>query len=92
MTYRQPLLKEPVVSNYFVKENKRQRFKNNMSVFFPAGTFEDFNMNFDVKRYTIFLMRRPLFTPVLITMRIVNMDAQKEKYSLQMSAKWKDEV
>ncbi|WP_051929474.1 M23 family metallopeptidase [Flavobacterium sp. 83] len=49
--------KEPVVSNYFVKANKDSNFaKDNMSVFFPAGTFyEDFNMNFDVKNDTLFL-------------------------------------
>ncbi len=42
---------EQVISNYFVKNNKDNIFtKDNMSVFFPAGTFyEDFNMNFDVK-------------------------------------------
>jgi hypothetical protein len=37
--------KEPTVSNYFVKVSKDNSFaKNNMSVFFPAGTFyEDFD-------------------------------------------------
>ena len=49
--------KEPVVSNYFVKANKDSNFaKDNMSVFFPAGTFyEDFDMNFDVKNDTLYL-------------------------------------
>ena len=49
--------KEPVVSNYFVKANKDCNFaKENMSVFFPAGTFyDDFDMNFDVKNDTLFL-------------------------------------
>ncbi|SEA95355.1 Peptidase family M23 [Flavobacterium gillisiae] len=49
--------KEPVVSNYFVKVNKDNNFtKNNMSVFFPAGTFyEDFDMNFNVKDDTLYL-------------------------------------
>ena len=48
---------EPVVSNYFVKANKDNNFaKDNMSVFFPAGTFyDDFNLNFDVKNDTLFL-------------------------------------
>lgn len=48
---------EPVVSNYFVRANKDSNFaKDNMSVFFPAGTFyDDFNMNFDVKNDTLFL-------------------------------------
>ena len=49
--------KEVVESNYFVKVNKDNIFsKNNMSVFFPAGTFyENFEMNFDVKGDTLFL-------------------------------------
>ena len=49
--------KEVVASNYFIKVNKDNIFaKNNMSVFFPAGTFyEDFDMNFDVKGDTLFL-------------------------------------
>ncbi|MFV5699919.1 M23 family metallopeptidase [Flavobacterium sp. ZT3R17] len=49
--------KEPVVSNYFVRANKDSNFaKENMSVFFPAGTFyEDFDMNFDVKNDTLYL-------------------------------------
>ena len=48
---------EPVVSNYFVRANKDSNFtKDNMSVFFPAGTFyDDFDMNFDVKNDTLFL-------------------------------------
>ncbi|MFV5692299.1 M23 family metallopeptidase [Flavobacterium sp. LT1R49] len=48
---------EPVVSNYFVKTNKDSNFaKENMSVFFPAGTFyDDFDMNFDVKNDTLYL-------------------------------------
>jgi len=49
--------KEVVVSNYFVKANKDNNFfKNNVSVFFPAGTFyEDFDMNFDVKDDILYL-------------------------------------
>ncbi|MFV7235884.1 M23 family metallopeptidase [Flavobacterium sp. ZB4R12] len=48
---------EPVVSNYFVRANKDSNFaKDNMSVFFPAGTFyDDFDLNFDVKNDTLFL-------------------------------------
>lgn len=48
---------EPVVSNYFVRANKDNIFaKENMSVFFPAGTFyDDFDMNFDVKNNTLYL-------------------------------------
>jgi murein DD-endopeptidase MepM/ murein hydrolase activator NlpD len=48
---------EPVISKYFVRVNKDSNFaKDNMSVFFPAGTFyEDFNFNFDVRDDTLFL-------------------------------------
>jgi murein DD-endopeptidase MepM/ murein hydrolase activator NlpD len=48
---------EPVQSNYFVKANKDSNFAlENMSVFFPAGTFyEDFDLNFEVKNDTLFL-------------------------------------
>jgi hypothetical protein len=49
--------KEPVLSKYLVKANSDCSFeKENMSVFFPAGTFyEDFYLNFDVKNDTLFL-------------------------------------
>jgi len=53
-----PLIKaEPVTSKYFVRYNKDAIFeKDNMSVFFPAGTFyEDFNLNFDVKNNKIYI-------------------------------------
>jgi len=48
---------EPVTSQYFIKYNKDSNFeKDNMSVFFPAGTFyEDFNMNFDVRNNRIYI-------------------------------------
>jgi hypothetical protein len=48
---------EPVTSKYFIKYNKDSNFeKDNMSVFFPAGTFyEDFNMNFDVRNNKIYI-------------------------------------
>ena len=48
---------EPIVSNYFIKSDKDSNFaKENMSVFFPAGTFyDDFELNFDVKNDTLFL-------------------------------------
>jgi hypothetical protein len=57
MTHRPIIDKEPTVSNYFVKVSKDNSFaKNNMSVFFPAGTFyEDFDMNFDVKDEILYL-------------------------------------
>ncbi len=48
---------EPVTSKYFIKVNKDSNFeKDNMSVFFPAGTFyDDFNLNFDVKNNKIYI-------------------------------------
>ena len=48
---------EPLTSKYFVRYNKDSNFeKENMSVFFPAGTFyEDFNLNFDVKNDRIYI-------------------------------------
>jgi murein DD-endopeptidase MepM/ murein hydrolase activator NlpD len=48
---------EPVTSKYFVKYNRDTNFeKDNMSVFFPAGTFyDDFDMNFDVKNNKIYI-------------------------------------
>lgn len=48
---------EPNTSKYFVRYNKDSNFeKDNMSVFFPAGTFyEDFNLNFDVKNNKIYI-------------------------------------
>ncbi|TDP00679.1 M23 family metallopeptidase [Flavobacterium sp. 245] len=53
-----PVVKEePIVSNYFIKANRDANFeKENMSVFFPAGTFyDDFNLNFDVKNNKIYI-------------------------------------
>ena len=49
--------KEPVLSKYLVKANNDSNFeKDNMSVFFPAGTFyEDFYLNFDVLNDTLLL-------------------------------------
>ncbi|RED18970.1 peptidase M23-like protein [Flavobacterium cutihirudinis] len=48
---------EPNTSKYFVRYNKDSNFeKDNMSVFFPAGTFyEDFNLNFDVRNNKIYI-------------------------------------
>jgi len=48
---------EPVTSKYFIRVNKDSNFeKDNMSVFFPAGTFyDDFNLNFDVKNNRIYI-------------------------------------
>ncbi|WP_426484002.1 M23 family metallopeptidase [Flavobacterium sp. 2] len=47
----------PATSPYFIKANRDANFeKDNMSVFFPAGTFyDDFNLNFDVKNNKIYV-------------------------------------
>lgn len=53
-----PVVKEEsITSKYFIKVNKDSNFeKDNMSVFFPAGTFyDDFNLNFDVKNNRIYV-------------------------------------
>jgi murein DD-endopeptidase MepM/ murein hydrolase activator NlpD len=53
-----PIVKEePVTSKYLIRYDKDSNFeKDNMSVFFPAGTFyEDFNLNFDVKNNRIYI-------------------------------------
>lgn len=49
--------KESIPSKYLVKATKDSSFeKDNMAVFFPAGTFyDDFNVNFDVKKDTLYL-------------------------------------
>jgi murein DD-endopeptidase MepM/ murein hydrolase activator NlpD len=76
--------KEAVVSNYFVKVNKDNNFfKNNVSVFFPSGTFyEDFDMNFDVKDGFLYLHDDtvPVHSRFEISMESDKYtDAQKEK-------------
>lgn len=47
----------PKTSSYFVKAKTESNFeKDNVSVYFPAGTFyEDFYMNFDVRNNILFL-------------------------------------
>ena len=53
-----PVVNEvPETSKYFINVNKDYNFeKDNMSVFFPAGTFYDnFNLNFDVKNNKIYI-------------------------------------
>ena len=51
------IAKEPVISKYWVKAKNESNFsKDNISVFFPADTFyEDFNLNFDVIKDTLYL-------------------------------------
>jgi hypothetical protein len=76
--------KEVVKSNYFIKAAKDNIFaKDNMSVFFPAGTFyDDFDMNFDVKGKTLFLHDDsvPVHSNFTITIEDDSYtDAQKQK-------------
>ena len=51
------IIGKELTSKYFVKSKNESNFsKENMSVFFPAGTFyEDFNLNFEVKNDTLYL-------------------------------------
>jgi hypothetical protein len=51
------IIEKELVSQYFVKAKNESNFtKENLSVFFPAGTFyDDFYLNFEVKNDTLFL-------------------------------------
>ena len=76
--------KEALPSKYFVKAKNESNFeKNNMSVFFPAGTFyNDFNMNFDVINDTLFLHNDIVPVHSNFTISIVDKkftEAQREK-------------
>lgn len=76
--------KEALPSKYFVKANNDSNFeKNNMSVFFPAGTFyNDFNVNFDVINDTLFLHDDIVLVHSNFTISIVDKkftEAQREK-------------
>jgi murein DD-endopeptidase MepM/ murein hydrolase activator NlpD len=75
---------ETVVSNYLVKATKDSNFtKDNISVFFPSGTFyEDFNLNFDVKNDTLLLHNDtvPVHTNFTITIEDTkHTETQREK-------------
>ena len=75
---------EPILSKYFVKENNDSNFtKENMSVFFPAGTFyDDFYLNFDVKNDTMFLHEDTVPAHTNFTISIEDnkySEAQREK-------------
>lgn len=80
-----PVVKaEPVTSKYFIKYNKEYNFeKDNMSVFFPAGTFyDDFNLNFDVKNNRIYIHTDiiPVHSNFTITIKDDSYpEAQKDK-------------
>ena len=76
--------KEPILSKYLVKANNESNFsKDNISVFFPAGTFyEDFYLNFDVKADTLFLHDDTVPAHTNFTIAIEDSkysDAQREK-------------
>jgi murein DD-endopeptidase MepM/ murein hydrolase activator NlpD len=76
--------RESVVSNYFVKASKDNNFaKDDVSVFFPAGTFyDDFEMNFDVREAVLYLHDDsvPVHSRFEISMESDKYtDAQKEK-------------
>lgn len=71
-------------SSYFVKYNKDNIFvKDNVTVFFLAGTFyDDFNLNFDVKNDTLFLHEDTVAVHTNFTISIENKkynESQKEK-------------
>ena len=75
---------ESVISKYYIKANREANFeKENMSVFFPAGTFyEDFNFNFDVKDDVLILHDNsvPAHSNFLITIEdLKHTESQREK-------------
>jgi hypothetical protein len=75
---------EPILSKYLVKAKKDSNFtKENMSVFFPAGTFyDDFYLNFNVKNDTLFLHDETVPAHTNFTISIENskyIEAQREK-------------
>lgn len=75
---------EPSASEFLVRADKDSNFaKDNMSVFFPAGTFyEDFVMNFDVKYGTLFLHEDTVPAHTNFTIAIADTkytEAQREK-------------
>jgi murein DD-endopeptidase MepM/ murein hydrolase activator NlpD len=80
-----PIVDAPIQeTKYFVKANKDHIFsKNNMSVFFPAGTFyDDFNMNFDVRNQILYLHEDtvPVHSSFTITIEdSLYTDAQRQK-------------
>jgi hypothetical protein len=75
---------EAITSKYFIKANTDAIFeKDNMSVFFPAGTFyEDFNFNFEVKNDVLTLHDNtiPVHSNFTITVEDTKYkEAQREK-------------
>jgi hypothetical protein len=72
---------EPLVSRYFIKSKKDNIFeKDNISVFFPAGTFyDDFDLNFDVKNNVLYLHDDTVPAHTNFTISITNSDFSKEE-------------
>jgi hypothetical protein len=72
---------EPIVSKYFVKSNKDNIFeKDNVSVFFPAGTFyDDFDLNFDVKNNVLYLHDDTVPAHTNFTISITDSNLSKEQ-------------
>lgn len=74
---------EPKVLNYFIKANNDNIFeKENVSVFFPAGTFyDDFPLNFDVKNKVLYLHDDtvPAHTNFTITMTDSKMSKEQQE-------------
>ncbi len=72
---------EPVVSKYFIKTTKESIFeKDNVSVFFPAGTFyNDFDLNFDVKNNVLYLHDDTVPAHTNFTISMTNSNISKEK-------------
>ena len=93
---QQPIIeKEPFVSNYFIKAAKDSNFaKDNISVFFPAGTFyDDFNLIFDVKKDTLYLNKDtvPVHSSFTVTIEDNKFsDAQREKVFIGLIEKNKN--
>ena len=72
---------EPIMSNYFIKANKDNIFeKDNVSVFFPAGTFyDDFPLNFDVKNKVLYLHDDTVPAHTNFTITITDSQFSKEQ-------------
>lgn len=72
---------QPIASNYFVKAAKDNIFeKENVSVFFPAGTFyDDFPLNFDVKNKVLYLHDDTVPAHTNFTITITDSQFSKEQ-------------
>ena len=72
---------EPIVSKYFINANKDNIFeKENVAVFFPAGTFyDDFALNFDVKNKVLYLHDDTVPVHTNFTISITDSQFSKEQ-------------